>query len=216
LGTSKTLETPHGKIKLNLEGPVSPGKILRIRGKGIPELNTRNYGDLLVHIKVHLPEKLSDDDRRYFQSKLEDANSVEFEPECKNPVIYLIDAFIDASGNKQIRTHKSPLGGTMRLGEYACDTKPGSLLRKAYGGAKTIYERHRHRYEANPAYRDAFEKSGLIISGESDGLIEAVEIKDHPWFLGVQFHPEFTSRLKKPNEAILGFVEAALQNKSEE
>ncbi|RUM66483.1 MAG: CTP synthetase, partial [Sulfurospirillum sp.] len=88
--------------------------------------------------------------------KLEDANSVEFEPECKNPVIYLIDAFIDASGNKQIRTHKSPLGGTMRLGEYACDTKPGSLLRKAYGGAKTIYERHRHRYEANPAYRDAF------------------------------------------------------------
>ena len=148
--------------------------------------------------------------------KLEDANSVEFEPECKNPVIYLIDAFIDASGNKQIRTHKSPLGGTMRLGEYACDTKPGSLLRKVYGGAKTIHERHRHRYEANPAYRDAFEKSGLIVSGESDGLIEAVEIKDHPWFLGVQFHPEFTSRLKKPNQAILGFVEAALQNKSEE
>ena len=147
---------------------------------------------------------------------LEDANSVEFEPECKNPIIYLIDAFIDASGNKQLRTHKSPLGGTMRLGEYPCDTKAGSLLRKVYGGAKTIHERHRHRYEANPAYRDAFEKAGLIVSGESDGLIEAVEIKDHPWFLGVQFHPEFTSRLKKPNEAILGFVQAALESKSEE
>jgi CTP synthase len=147
---------------------------------------------------------------------LEDANSVEFEPECKNPIIYLIDAFIDASGSKQIRTHKSPLGGTMRLGEYACDTKPGSLLRKVYGGAKTIYERHRHRYEANPAYREAFEKAGLTVSGESDGLIEAVEIKEHPWFLGVQFHPEFTSRLKKPNEAILGFVQAALESKSEE
>ncbi len=146
---------------------------------------------------------------------LEDANSVEFENDCKNPIIYLIDAFIDASGHKQLRTHKSPLGGTMRLGEYACDTKPGSLLRKTYGGAKTIYERHRHRYEANPAYRKAFEKEGLIVSGESDGLIEVVELKDHPWFLGVQFHPEFTSRLKKPNSVILGFVQAALAGKSE-
>jgi len=147
--------------------------------------------------------------------KLEDVNSVEFASECKNPVVYLIDEFIDASGNKQLRTHKSPLGGTMRLGEYACDTKPGSLLRRVYGGAKTIYERHRHRYEANPAYRAAFEKEGLIVSGESDGLIEVVELRGHPWFLGVQFHPEFTSRLKKPNAAILGFVEAALQSKSE-
>ena len=147
--------------------------------------------------------------------KLEDANSVEFDPECKNPIVYLIDEFIDASGHKQLRTHTSPLGGTMRLGEYPCQTKPGSLLRKVYGGAETIYERHRHRYEANPAYREAFEKAGLIISGESDGLIEVVELKDHPWFLGVQFHPEFTSRLKKPNAAILGFAEATLAGKSD-
>ncbi len=146
---------------------------------------------------------------------LEDADSVEFNPECKNPIIYLIDEFIDASGNKQLRTHKSPLGGTMRLGEYACDTKAGSLLRKTYGGAKTIHERHRHRYEANPAYRAAFEKEGLIVSGESDGLIEVVELKEHPWFLGVQFHPEFTSRLKRPNAAILGFVEASLAHKEQ-
>ncbi len=147
--------------------------------------------------------------------KLEDANSVEFDPECKNPIVYLIDEFIDASGHKQLRTHTSPLGGTMRLGEYPCQTKPGSLLRKVYGGAETIYERHRHRYEANPAYREAFEKAGLIISGESDGLIEVVELKDHPWFLGVQFHPEFTSRLKKPNAAILGFAVATLAGKSD-
>ena len=147
--------------------------------------------------------------------KLEEADSVEFNPECKNPIIYLIDAFMDASGNKQIRTHKSPLGGTLRLGTYPCDTKQGSLLRKVYGGKKTVYERHRHRYEANPLYREAYEKEGLIISGESDGLIEVVELKDHPWFLGVQFHPEFTSRLKKPNEAIYAFVDAALQNKTD-
>ncbi|MDD3324004.1 MAG: CTP synthase [Sulfurospirillaceae bacterium] len=141
---------------------------------------------------------------------IEDANSVEFNPTCKAPVIYLIDSFIDASGKKQLRTVKSPLGGTMRLGGYACDTKANSLLRNVYGGAKSVRERHRHRYEANPAYREAFEKAGLIVSGESDGLIEAVELKEHPWFLGVQFHPEFTSRLTNPNKVILSFAQASL------
>ena len=144
---------------------------------------------------------------------IEDANSVEFDKDTKNPIVYLIDEFIDASGQKQLRTHKSPLGGTMRLGAYECDTKDGSLLQKVYG-AKKIVERHRHRYEANPAYREQFEKNGLIISGESDGLIEVAEIKDHPWFLAVQFHPEFTSRLKNPNPAIFGFVKAAQNHKN--
>ncbi|SFV60301.1 CTP synthase [hydrothermal vent metagenome] len=143
-----------------------------------------------------------------------DACSVEFEPDTKEPVIYLIDEFIDSSGQKQIRTHKSPLGGTMRLGAYECNTKNGSLLQKVYGGDKKIVERHRHRYEANPKYREEFEKNGLIISGESDGLIEAVELKDHPWFLAVQFHPEFTSRLKRPNPAIFGFIQASIEHKN--
>jgi CTP synthase len=142
---------------------------------------------------------------------IEDANSAEFDEDTKNPIIYLIDAFIDASGNKQLRTHKSPLGGTMRLGEYNCDTKDGSLLQRVYNGQKSILERHRHRYEANPAYREKLEEAGMIISGESNGLIEVVELKDHPWFLGVQFHPEFTSKLQNPNPAILGFVEASLE-----
>ncbi|MDO9266201.1 MAG: CTP synthase [Sulfurimonas sp.] len=139
-----------------------------------------------------------------------DANSVEFDEETPYPMIYLIDNFLDQSGNTQLRTHKSPMGGTLRLGEYPCDTKEGSLLRKAYGGAKTIHERHRHRYEANPTYRKQLEDAGMIVTGESNGLIEAVEIKGHPWFLGVQFHPEFTSRLQTPNPSILAFVEATL------
>jgi CTP synthase len=146
--------------------------------------------------------------------EIRDADSVEFDSYTKNPIIYLIDSFIDASGNRQLRTHKSPLGGTMRLGAYECDTKKGSLLQKVYGGKKKIVERHRHRYEANPKYREACEKKGLIVSGESDGLIEVVELKDHPWFLGVQFHPEFTSRLQNPNEAILGFVKASMEYKN--
>ncbi len=144
---------------------------------------------------------------------LEDANSVEFDEETKNPLIYLIDNFIDASGSQQIRTHQSPLGGTLRLGAYECDTKEGSLLRSVYHDSPKIVERHRHRYEANPAYREALEAKGMMISGESDGLIEVVEIPEHPWFLGVQFHPEFTSKLQNPNPAILGFVKASLEAK---
>ena len=143
---------------------------------------------------------------------LEDANSMEFNKECKNPIIYLIDSFIDAHGKKQIRTHTSPLGGTMRLGAYNCDIKPKTLLSEIYGNAKSVKERHRHRYEANPKYKEPFEKAGLIVSGESDGLIEAVELKGHPWFVGVQCHPEFTSRLTRPNPVILGFIKASLAN----
>ena len=146
--------------------------------------------------------------------KLEDANSMEFNKECTNSIIYLIDSFIDANGEKQIRTHQSPIGGTMRLGAYSCDVLANSLLSKIYGGSRKIIERHRHRYEANPKYRAEFENAGLIVSGESDGLIEVVELKDHPFFIGVQFHPEFTSRLTKPNAAILGFVKASLENHS--
>jgi len=145
---------------------------------------------------------------------IEDANSMEFDPDTKNPLIYLIDEFIDTSGKKQIRTHTSPMGGTMRLGEYACKVKPHTKLWEAYNYQDTIYERHRHRYEANPAYRQRLEESGLIVSGESEeGLIEAVELKDHPWFIGVQFHPEFTSHLQKPNPLITTFIHYALKNR---
>ncbi len=145
---------------------------------------------------------------------LKNANSMEFDENTKEPIVYLIDEFIDASGKKQLRTFQSPLGGTMRLGGYRCHIKSNTLLSKVYEGSKDIRERHRHRYEANPAYKEQFEKNGMLISGESNGLIEVVEIKDHPWFLGVQFHPEFTSRLTNPNPVILSFVKAALEQKN--
>jgi len=144
---------------------------------------------------------------------LKEANSVEFVENCPEPVVYLIDSFIDASGKQQIRTHKSPLGGTMRLGGYTCQIKKGSLLEKVYG-ATSVVERHRHRYEANPAYKERFESAGLLVSGESDGLVEVVELKEHPYFIGVQFHPEFTSRLTLPNPVILGLIKAGIENKN--
>jgi len=143
---------------------------------------------------------------------LKEANSVEFDESTPDPMIYLIDEFIDAGGAKQIRTTTSPMGGTLRLGEYECKTKEGSNLRAAYD-APVIFERHRHRYEANPLYREALEANGMDITGESHGLIEAVEVKGHPWFLGVQFHPEFTSRLQNANPSILAFVKASIENR---
>ena len=140
---------------------------------------------------------------------LKDAHSTEFNPKTKNPVVFLIDEFINSVGEKQIRTQKSPLGGTMRLGAYECAIKPKSLLSEIYEGKKSINERHRHRFEANPRYKKDYEKNGLIISGESSGLIEVVELAKHPFFIGVQFHPEFTSHLVRANPVILAFIKEA-------
>ena len=146
---------------------------------------------------------------------IKEADSVEFNPQSKEPIIYLIEDFIDTQGNKQLRTHTSPMGGTMRLGEYECHIKKGTKLYEAYGQKSLIKERHRHRYEANPKYRELFANNGMIISGECNGLIESIELEHHPWFVAVQFHPEFTSRLQNPNPIILAFVKQTLACKKQ-
>lgn len=145
---------------------------------------------------------------------LKDANSTEFDKNTKEPVIYLIEDFIDSEGKKQFRTHNSPMGGTMRLGEYPCNLKKDTKVYAAYNN-DIIKERHRHRYEANIKYREVLEKNGMIISGESNSLIETIELKDHPWFVGVQFHPEFTSKLQNPNPIILEFIKQTKKLKNE-
>ena len=143
---------------------------------------------------------------------IKDAASVEFDKDTKEPAIYLIEQFLDSTGDTQIRTTQSPMGGTLRLGEYPFESKKGSHLSAAYGEGVS-YERHRHRYEANPIYKEQLEKHGMNITGESNGLIEVVEIEDHPWFVGVQFHPEFTSSLQTPNPIIFDFVKNGLKNR---
>jgi CTP synthase len=102
-------------------------------------------------------------------------------------------------------------GGTMRLGSYPCTLKDESLVRRVYG-AKNIFERHRHRFEFNNKYRPLFEKNGMTLSGicEDRDLVEIIELGTHPWFVGVQFHPEFKSRPTSPHPLFSGFVEAAL------
>lgn len=134
-------------------------------------------------------------------TNLAGANSSEIDPSTLYPVIDLLPEQKDIED----------LGGTMRLGLYPCKVAEGSLAWKAYQD-ELVYERHRHRYEFNTEYRERIEASGLIISGSSpDGrLVEMIEIEDHPWFLAVQFHPEFTSRPNRPQPLFRDFVRASL------
>lgn len=138
---------------------------------------------------------------------MEGANSGEFAPEGKYPVI-------DLMPDQEDITDK---GGTMRLGIYPCKLTAGSLARKLYGGEEIVYERHRHRYEVNNAFRQEMADKGLIISGTSpDGrLVEMIELSDHPFFIATQAHPEFKSRPTRPHPLFRGFMEAALKNKED-
>jgi CTP synthase len=134
---------------------------------------------------------------------LSEADSTECAPETTQRVIFKLR---DLLGVDQ-------LGGTMRLGDYACALQPGSLAHTLYGSS-VIHERHRHRYEFNPLYERAMTDKGLRISGRSvDGkFVEIIEAPDHPWHVAVQFHPEFKSKPLKPHPLFAGFVEAAHQH----
>ncbi len=147
--------------------------------------------------------------------KMEDANSTEFEKDCSYPVIYLIEEWYDFRNQViQRRDLSSDKGGTMRLGEYPCVIEEGTIASKTYE-LNEISERHRHRYEFNNKYMDILKKNGLVISGMSPDkqLVEIIEIKDHPWFFGCQFHPEFKSRPLKPHPVFKAFVGAAFKEK---
>jgi CTP synthase len=139
------------------------------------------------------------------------AGSTEFGP-TSEPVVGIITEWMSAEGLQQ-RGADSDLGGTMRLGAYEAKLAGNSHVSAIYGGATAISERHRHRYEVNGAYREALEAGGLVFSGMSpDGLLpEIVERPDHPWFIGVQFHPELKSRPFEPHPLFAGFIAAALQ-----
>ncbi len=143
------------------------------------------------------------------------AHSTEFDNAAKDPVIYLMERWYNhRTGRVEVRSKDSQMGGTMRLGAYPCLLEDGTQASKAYGTTE-ISERHRHRYEFNNLYRDALCKNGLVISGLSpDGeLVEIVELKDHPWFLGCQFHPEFKSRPTEPHPLFKAFIEASIKER---
>jgi CTP synthase len=148
---------------------------------------------------------------------LEGANSTEFDPYTPHPVIGLMPEQLEIDG----------LGGTMRLGSWPMEVAPGTLLAQLYAGRleaaahaghpSTVFERHRHRYEVNPTYVEPLKDAGLVVSGvtpgmagRGEGLVEAVELRGHPFFLGLQSHPEFTSRLMRPSPPFTGFIRAAV------
>jgi CTP synthase len=147
--------------------------------------------------------------------KMKDANSSEFDKNTPYPVIYLIEEWYDfRNQTMQRRDLNSDKGGTMRLGAYPCMLEDGTKAFEAYG-VKEIIERHRHRYEFNNEYKEELVKNGLKISGMSPDrqLVEIIEIDDHPWFFGCQFHPEFKSRPLDPHPVFKAFIGAAFKEK---
>jgi CTP synthase len=151
---------------------------------------------------------------------LSKAHSTEFNPKTPEPVIGLITEWKDRSGSIETRNEDDDLGGTMRLGAQDCKLVPGTQSSKAYQGVEKVHERHRHRYEFNNNYLDALQNAGLVISGVSvdNELVEMIEIADHPWFIGCQFHPEFTSQPREGHPLFNSFIKAALdyQNKGQQ
>jgi len=135
------------------------------------------------------------------------AHSVEMDPKTPDPIIHLMP---EQEGLKD-------LGGTMRLGEYPCELDPSSLSFEAYGGERLVKERHRHRYEFNNDYRELMSSKGMRMAGLCPGrdLVEIIEIEDHPWFVGVQFHPELKSRPVRPHPLFVGFIGAARKRAQE-
>jgi CTP synthase len=147
---------------------------------------------------------------------LKDAHSSEFNENTSCPLIYLIEEWVDRDNKIQKRDQFSDKGGTMRLGSYPCRLKAGSLAYKAYN-QELIHERHRHRYEFNMGYREELEQCGMSITGISpdETFVEIIEIKEHPWFLACQFHPEFKSKPFKPHPLFRDFIKASLKQRQE-
>ena len=143
------------------------------------------------------------------------ANSTEFDPQSPNPVIALITEWVDADGSRQNRSEESDMGGTMRLGAQRCAIRAGTKAAQIYG--PEVYERHRHRYEVNNRFKDKIVQAGLVVSSETphESLVEMIELPEsvHPWFVAVQFHPEFTSTPRHGHPLFKSYIEAAVARK---
>ena len=145
---------------------------------------------------------------------LANANSTEFDPATPHPVVALITEWQNRDGTVERRTVQSDLGGTMRLGAQPCEVVPGSLAHRIYG-TTTVAERHRHRYEVNNHYLPRLEAAGLVVGARAKSalagdLTEMIELADHPWFFGCQYHPEFTSNPRRGHPLFIAYVKAAL------
>ena len=185
-----------------------------IEGKIVAARYAREHG--VPYLGICLGMQVATIEYARHVAGLEGANSTEFEPECPHPVIALIEEWQDRDGSIQKRSATSELGGTMRLGAQTSDVQPGTLAHEIYGPVVT--ERHRHRYEANVHYLGRLKQAGLVISAltQREQLTEIVELPRavHPWFVGVQFHPEFRSTPWGGHPLFTSYVKAALEHKA--
>jgi CTP synthase len=183
-----------------------------IEGKIVAAQYAREHG--IPYLGICLGMQVATIEYARHVAGLDGANSTEFEPHCEHPVIALIEEWQDSDGSIQKRSASSDLGGTMRLGAQSSDVKPGTLAHRIYGPVVT--ERHRHRYEANVHYLDRLQQAGLVISAltQREQLTEIVELPTatHPWFMGVQFHPEFKSTPWGGHPLFSSYVKAALDH----
>jgi len=201
LSTMDAILVPGGFGKRGVEGKIAA--IRYARENGIPYLG------------ICLGMQLAVIEYARHVAGLEGANSTEFDADTEHPVVALITEWQNRDGSIERRAANSDLGGTMRLGGQPCEVVPGSLAHRIYGKT-TVAERHRHRYEVNNHYLPRLEAAGLVVgararSETAGDLCEMIELPQHPWFFGCQFHPEFTSNPRRGHPLFIGFVRAALE-----
>jgi CTP synthase len=196
---------PGGFGKRGVEGKIKA--IRYARENGIP------YLGICLGMQLAIIEYARD------KAGLANANSTEFDPDTPHPVVALITEWQNRDGTIEKRTTQSDLGGTMRLGAQPCEVVPGTLAHRIYG-ATTVAERHRHRYEVNNHYLPRLEAAGLLVGGRAKSalagdLCEMIELDDHPWFFGCQYHPEFTSNPRRGHPLFISYISAALAHARE-
>jgi CTP synthase len=213
---SETLNTQTAKQLERYDAILVPGGFGKrgIEGKICAAQYAREHG--VPYLGICLGMQVATIEFARHVAGLADANSTEFEPTTPHPVIALIDEWQDRDGTIQKRHANSDIGGTMRLGAQSSDVKPGTLAHQIYGAV--VNERHRHRYEANEHYLDKLQQAGLVVSAitQREKLTEIIELpqEQHPWFVGVQFHPEFKSTPWDGHPLFISYIQAALDRKA--
>lgn len=206
---SEEIEKKDAEVLKKLDGIIVPGGFGKrgVEGKILAAKYAREHN--IPYLGICLGMQIAIIEFARHKANMPNASSTEFDAATPYPVVAMVTEWTNQSGQVEVRHEDSDKGGTMRLGGQACYLAEGTLTQRLYG-KHTITERHRHRYEVNNRLLPEIEKAGLKISGRSqDNLVEMIELPDHPWFIGCQFHPEFTSTPRDGHPLFTGFIEAA-------
>jgi CTP synthase len=206
---SEEIERKGSDVLQGMDGIIVPGGFGKrgVEGKIMAARYAREHS--VPYLGICLGMQIAIIEFARDKAGMKEANSTEFDPMTPYPVIALVSEWTNAAGDVEVRNEQSDKGGTMRLGGQICKLVSGSLVEKLYG-KNEIVERHRHRYEVNNLLLSQVTAAGMLISGRSqDNLVEMIELSNHPWFVGCQFHPEFTSTPRDGHPLFNGFIRAA-------